>query len=168
MNPSIMDQQLVYAQKEKELTWERDSLGKREHRVCLFLLWASRSTNITDQEQPCRAEANKHHKSNIIMAILLPSQCLLQAIVGLQTLQTRNQKEIKPAPLSTKPHNHAAHMQHLPKNHSFSEFTLSSWCVTPQQFQITARKTLKPPSPSLSPSEIHNLNSARRHTSTPT
>lgn len=38
------------------LTWERDSLGSSEQRVCLFLLWASKSTNITDHEQPCSAK----------------------------------------------------------------------------------------------------------------
>lgn len=49
------------------------------------------------------------------------------------------------------------------KNHSFSEITLGSRRVTQQQFHIIAWETLKPPT-SLSPNEIHNLNSARRHT----
>lgn len=44
------------------LTWERDSRGSREQRVCLFLLWASRSTNITDHEHPCRTKhIHRHH-----------------------------------------------------------------------------------------------------------
>lgn len=47
---------MIIQRKCERLTCERDSLGRREDRVCLFLLWASRSTNMTDQEQPCRAE----------------------------------------------------------------------------------------------------------------
>lgn len=47
------------------LTWERDSRGSREQRVCLFLLWASRSTNITDHEQPCGAKHINTYKDII-------------------------------------------------------------------------------------------------------
>lgn len=35
------------------LTCDRDSRGSSEHSVCRLRLWASRSTKITDQEQPC-------------------------------------------------------------------------------------------------------------------
>lgn len=48
---------------QKGLTCERDSRGSREHRVCLFLLWASRSTNITDHEQPCKAKTHNTDSS---------------------------------------------------------------------------------------------------------
>ncbi|TNN68363.1 hypothetical protein EYF80_021416 [Liparis tanakae] len=53
------------------LTCERDSRGSKEDRVCLFLLWASRSTNITDHEQPCRA---KHIGESITVTAVLPEQ----------------------------------------------------------------------------------------------
>lgn len=54
------------------LTCERDSLGSREDRVCLFLLWASRSTNITDHEQPCSGE-----KQHIDTAIAVTSELFM-------------------------------------------------------------------------------------------
>lgn len=48
------------------LTCERDSLGSREDRVCRFLLWASRSTNITDQEQPCSGGKKKQKTAQLL------------------------------------------------------------------------------------------------------
>lgn len=58
------------------LTCERDSLGRREDRVCLFLLWASRSTNMTDQEQPCRAETVK--KEALLTLLIKQLSCIYQ------------------------------------------------------------------------------------------
>lgn len=55
------------------LTCERDSRGNREQRVCLFLLWASRSTNITDHEHPCRAK--KTHTQTSFEAQLNHATC---------------------------------------------------------------------------------------------
>lgn len=53
------------------LTWDLDSRGSSEHRVCLFRLWASKSTNITDQEQPCNTTLHLLRQREEAWCILL-------------------------------------------------------------------------------------------------
>lgn len=86
-------QQETYTQMcgmQKGLTCERDSRGSREHRVCLFLLWASRSTNITDHEQPCRAITHNTDSSRGTAEIF----ALLQ-VLAVNTLALRINKRGK-------------------------------------------------------------------------
>lgn len=108
---------------------------------------------MTDQEHPCRAEGKQTSQIKHYNDLLLKGgiqQWRLQVIIGLQTLQTQIKiclkmsywkckgpcqsckvsLKIKPILLSIKPHNHAAHMQHLPNLPSDFRDYFGLRCVT--------------------------------------